>query len=87
MLNAGLPVDSRDLLGWTALMRAAENNHTDIVHFFLQKGASVNGRTDAGTKALHFASRGNLFEKNCILLKTVNFICTQNILTFICMRV
>lgn len=69
MLSAGIPADSRDLLGWTALMWAADNNHTDIVHLLLQKGGNVNEQTDAGTTALHFAARGNLTDVMRVLLK------------------
>ena len=41
MLDAGVPFDTRDGLGSTALHHASLNNHTDIIDVILQKGVGV----------------------------------------------
>ena len=58
MLEAGMPVDSRGVGGWTALMYAAEFNNTDVVHLLMQKGADPNKQKDDGLSALHPAAAG-----------------------------
>lgn len=59
MLDAGVPVDSNDEHGWTALLLAALRNHTDVVHLLLQKGADVNKQDFGGWAALHVAAAWN----------------------------
>ena len=55
MVEAGMPVDITDGVGWTALITAAINNRTDVVRCLLDKGADVN-KHRSGRTALHWAS-------------------------------
>jgi ankyrin len=51
--------------GYTALSRAVENNHQEMIEVLLQKGAHVVGRTRSGAPLLSFAvsqDRDNLFK-------------------------
>jgi len=42
--------------GWTALMRASCNGHTEIVSLLLDRGADFNLKNNIGETALMFAS-------------------------------
>ncbi|KAI8794332.1 G patch domain and ankyrin repeat-containing protein 1 [Biomphalaria glabrata] len=42
LLEQGLDVDYRDFYGWTALMSAAREGHTDVVDCLIHLGANVN---------------------------------------------
>ena len=44
LLGEGMPVDSVDGAGMTALQHAARNNQTDVIHDLLQRGGNVNKR-------------------------------------------
>ena len=68
MVEAGMPVDITDGVGWTALIRAAMNNRTDVVRCLLDKGADVNKQT-RGWTALHFASYNNYTDVMRMLLQ------------------
>ena len=60
MLDEGVPVDSFDGIGFTALQRAAWSNRTDVIHKLLQRGADVNKRDrDYGRTALHYSAMFN----------------------------
>jgi TonB family protein len=50
-------LDAADELGRTALMRAVEGGHDEIVEMLLEAGASVNQKNQAGETALHLAAR------------------------------
>ena len=57
MLDGGMPVDSFDGIGLTALQYAAMFNQTDVIYELLQRGADVNKRDrDFGLTALHFSA-------------------------------
>lgn len=60
MLDAGMPVDSRGVYGYTAVECAALNNHADVVQLLLKKGADVNKRDGiVGWTPLHVAAWQN----------------------------
>ncbi|ETN75856.1 ankyrin repeat protein [Necator americanus] len=48
--------------GYTALHRAAYNNHIDVVSFLLEKGADPEARTKQGWTALHSAANWGNYE-------------------------
>ena len=56
MVEAGMPVDITDEVGWTALITAAINNRTDVVRCLLDKGANVN-KQDRDVAILHRNSK------------------------------
>lgn len=59
MLRAGIPIDSTDENGYTALYWATDSNHTDIVTKLLKNGADVNVQTGHGWTPLHTAADKN----------------------------
>lgn len=69
MLNTGMPVDSRDGFGWTALHLASFSNRTYIVRVLLQRGADVNVRNVDGMTPLHRAAGWNSTEVIKVLLE------------------
>ena len=69
LLDAGVPVDSINEYGTTALRSAAFFNRTDVVHVLLQKGADVNKQSDRGQTALHHSASNNHTDVIKILLK------------------
>ena len=50
-------LDSPDSFGWTALHRAAENGHEQIVKFLMEKDCDVNLAATFGGTALHRAAK------------------------------
>lgn len=42
---------------WTALHRAVQNGHIEVVNFLLGHGADANAGDDQGNRALHFAAK------------------------------
>ena len=71
LLDAGVPIDSFDRYGGTALKHAACNNRTDVIRFLCSSGADVNKRSDdaAQTTALHMAASYNNTDVIEVLLK------------------
>ena len=69
MMDAGVPLDSRDGLGSTALHHASLNNHTGIIDVILQKEVSVNECNNIGWTPLHFAIYGNSTDACRVLLQ------------------
>ena len=61
-LRTGATVGLEDRDGWTALMKAAENGHADIVALLLAQGASVNNqdRTGGWSALMKSSERGHL---------------------------
>jgi len=45
LLNQGVPVNSRNFMGWTPLHSAATSGHLNVVQELLRRGARVNPRT------------------------------------------
>ena len=69
MLDAGMPVDSRDKVGWTALHLASWSNRTYVVRVLLQRGADVNAQNVNGMTPLHRAAGWNSTEVIKVLLQ------------------
>ena len=69
MVEAGMPVDITDGIGWTALIRAAMSNRTDVVRCLIDKGADVNKQAGSGWTALHWASAENRTDVMRMLLE------------------
>ena len=70
LLNEGVPVDSFNVSGWTALQSAARFNQTDVIHELLQRGADVNKRHRyIGRTALHWSARYNSTDAIRLLLQ------------------
>ena len=70
MLDEGVPVDSVDWHGLTALQRAAMLNQTDAMHELLQRGADVNKRDRYdGLTALHWSAMKNRTDAIRLLLE------------------
>ena len=70
MLDGGMPVDSFDWVGMTALQWAARYNLTYVIHKLLQRGADVNKRHRTfGLTALHVSARYNRTDAIQLLLK------------------
>jgi ankyrin repeat protein len=57
LLNSGTDVNTKDRLGWTALMYACENGQEEAVERLLKAGADVNARSLKGWTALIPAAR------------------------------
>ena len=55
-LDAGADVDARDAHGETALLRAVEGVHGDVVALLLSRGASAAATSQRGLTALHIAA-------------------------------
>ena len=70
MLDGGMPVDSFDGYGRTALQQAARYNRTDVIHELLQRGADVNKRDRYfGRTALHWSAMNNNTDAIRLLLE------------------
>ena len=70
MLDGGMPVDSFDGYGRTALQQAARYNRTDVIHELLQRGADVNKRDRYfGLTALHWSAMKNNTDDIRLLLR------------------
>ena len=57
LLDAGVDPNLRNESGWTALMQASMNGHTDIVKLLISEGADVTVKGDAGWEALMLAAQ------------------------------
>ena len=69
MLRGGIPIDSTDENGYTALYRATNRNHTDIVTELLKNGADVNVQNGHGWTPLHTAAENNNTDMMIALLE------------------
>ena len=70
ILDAGMPVDSLNLFGRTALRRAVFNNRTDVTRVLLERGADVDKLSGCYHEtALHWAAINNNTEFIKLLLK------------------
>lgn len=61
LLNQGVPVNSRNGDGSTALVYAVAKGNTNMVRLLLERGANVNARTRPGgmTTLIHAMTRGH----------------------------
>jgi ankyrin repeat protein len=55
-LDDGANVNWKDMSGNTALMRASQNGHVEIVRLLLEKGAQIDTQSNTGFTALMAAS-------------------------------
>ena len=70
MLDGGVPVDSENKFGWTALQYAAFKNRTDVTQLLLRRGADVNRRSGGDhSTALRSAAYYNSTDVIEVLLK------------------
>ena len=70
MLNVGVPVDSEDEIGLTALQCAVVYHKTDVTQLLLSRGADVNKRSGVNHQtALHKATSNNSTDVIEVLLK------------------
>ena len=69
MLRVGVPVNSQDKDGYSALYWAVFSNHTDIVDKLISNGADVNVRTDHYWTPLHAAAHNSNTEMVKFLLQ------------------
>ena len=70
MLDVGVPVDSENKFGWTALQYAAWKNRTDVTQLLLRRGADVNKRSGGNHETvLHSAAYYNSTDVIEVLLK------------------
>ena len=69
LLRKGVPVDTRNAAGDTALIAAAGLGDTAVVHALLEGGAAVDAQNAAGNTALIVATREGHFEVCKMLLK------------------
>ena len=70
MLDVGVPVDSVDVVGRTALQWAVVYHKTDVTQLLLSRGADVNKRSGLHRQtALHKAASNNSTDVIEVLLK------------------
>ena len=70
MLRDGMPINSRDKDGYTALYWAVFNNHTEVVDELLGNGADVNVRNSSyDWTPLHAAAHNNNTDMMKVLLR------------------
>ena len=70
LLDVGVPIDSVDRYGGTALERAVWMNRTDVIRFLCESGADVNKRSGClQSTALHTAAWQNHTDIIEVLLK------------------
>lgn len=53
----GANINAKSIRGWTTLMRAAWNGHTEIAEILIKHGVNVNAKSNTGTTALSWATR------------------------------
>jgi ankyrin repeat protein len=59
LLQAGQPVDPRDIEGKTPLLWASSSGHTEMVSILLKHGAVPDAEDECGVKPIHLAARQN----------------------------
>ena len=75
-----LDINERDVNGWSALMVAIYNHHTDIVDFLLKNNASVDIVNNNGTTCLMYAKDAALRTKDYTIIdKLINARNTVNV--------
>lgn len=62
LLDAGVPVDTRDARGRTALLAATHANHIDVAQLLIQRGADVNAKDEMQDSPFLFAGAQGRFE-------------------------
>ena len=57
LLDSGVNPNAKNESGWTALMQASMNGHTNIAKLLISRGANVTVKGDAGWEALMLAAQ------------------------------
>ena len=68
-IKNGTNVNAKDNDGWTALMRAAWEDHAEVVEVLLKHGADVNAKNNKGMTALMWAAQRGYADVAEVLLK------------------
>ena len=68
-LDSGVPVDSPNEIGMTALMMAVQNGNIDTVALLLNRGASVYARASGGCTPMTFAAENGHIALTALLLE------------------
>jgi ankyrin repeat protein len=68
LLDAGLEVNARDVMGNTPLLVAADEGHVGVVRVLLERGADIDAINDDGFTALMLAAVSNHTEAIQILV-------------------
>jgi hypothetical protein len=61
-IKSGASPEDRDALGYTVLMRAADDGALDAARILVEAGVQVNARDNSKATALHLASEGGFTE-------------------------
>ena len=61
-IKSGASPEDRDALGYTVLMRAADDGALDAARMLVEAGVQVNARDNSKATALHLASEGGFTE-------------------------
>ena len=69
LIEAGSPIDTRDLQKATPLFKAAFEGNTDFVRWALQRGADANAKNDASLTPLYVACEKGHSEVAALLLE------------------
>ena len=62
LIENGVDVNEKNLLGKTPLYEAASSGYLELVKFLVEKGADVNAKTNNGVTALHDAAYNGYLE-------------------------
>ena len=63
LVNERVKINGQDRNGYTALIKAAESGHGDIVDFLMTKKANPDLKTKSGATAIDWASSEEIREK------------------------
>ncbi len=71
IIEAGIDVNAEDKNGWTALMFASQEGHTDIARLLLKNGADVTAQNNEWGTAMVFALENGHFEIVALILNAI----------------
>lgn len=69
LIQKGAAVNTQDLDGWTALMKAVYKKHVEIVQALIENGADVNSKNIGGYTTLFVAEGTNASPEIINMLK------------------
>jgi ankyrin repeat protein len=67
LMAAGSKLESRSVMGWTALIKAAFGGHVDLIMLLLANGAEIDAVAEDGVTPLIAASQVMLLPRPAIL--------------------